>query len=42
MTFEEAARAWLANRLSSLEPSHAERMMTRLERDAFPALGRRS
>ncbi|MBB4860842.1 integrase [Novosphingobium chloroacetimidivorans] len=38
-TFEEAARAWHANRLSSLEPSHAERLMTRLERDAFPALG---
>jgi hypothetical protein len=35
-TFEEAARAWHANRLSSLEPSHAERLMTRLERDAFP------
>ena len=38
-TFEDAARAWHANRLSSLEPSHAERLMTRLERDAFPALG---
>jgi hypothetical protein len=38
-TFEEASRAWHANRLSSLEPSHAERLMTRLERDAFPALG---
>ena len=38
-TFEEAARAWHANRLASLEPSHAERLMTRLERDAFPALG---
>ena len=38
-TFEEAARAWHANRPSSLEPSHAERLMTRLERDAFPPLG---
>lgn len=38
-TFEEAARAWHANRLCSLEPSHAEWLMTRLERDAFPALG---
>jgi len=40
-TFEEAARAWHANRLASLEPSHAERLMSRLERDAFPALGAR-
>lgn len=39
MTFEEAVRAWHANRLSSLEPGHAERLMTRLERDAFPTLG---
>jgi integrase len=39
VTFEQASRAWHANRLSSLEPSHAERLMTRLERDAFPALG---
>lgn len=39
VTFEQAARAWHANRLTSLEPSHAERLMARLERDAFPGLG---
>jgi integrase len=36
-TFEAAARAWHANRESSLDASHASRLLTRLERDAFPA-----
>lgn len=40
-TFEEAARAWHANRLASLDPAHASRLLTRLERDAFPAIGSR-
>ena len=38
-TFEEAARAWHANRLASLDEGHASRLLTRLERDAFPAFG---
>ncbi|MCP8893296.1 tyrosine-type recombinase/integrase, partial [Sphingomonas faeni] len=40
MTFEEAARAWHANRLASLDEGHASRLLTRLERDAFPAFGK--
>ncbi|MEN3749262.1 integrase arm-type DNA-binding domain-containing protein [Sphingomonas sp. HF-S3] len=40
-TFEAAAREWHANRCASLDPGHASRLMTRLERDAFPALGAR-
>jgi integrase len=40
-TFEAAARAWHANREASLDPSHAARLLTRLERDAFPAFGGR-
>lgn len=40
-TFEDAARAWHKNRCASLDPGHAFRLMTRLERDAFPPLGRR-
>lgn len=39
-TFEEAARAWHANRLASLDKGHASRLLTRLERDAFPAVGK--
>jgi len=38
-TFEHAARAWHTNRLASLDPGHAARLLTRLERDAFPAFG---
>jgi len=41
ITFEKAARAWYQHRLASLDPSHAARLLARLERDAFPALGRR-
>lgn len=40
MTFEEAARAWHAHRLAALDPGHAARLLTRLERDAFPTIGR--
>lgn len=40
-TFEAAARAWHANRAASLDPGHAARLLTRLERDAFPAFGDR-
>lgn len=38
-TFEKAARAWHKNRLEILDAGHASRLLTRLERDAFPALG---
>ena len=41
ITFEEAARAWHKNRLEALDAGHASRLLTRLERDAFPALGNR-
>lgn len=41
MTFEAVAREWHALRLDSLDPGHAERLMARLERDAFPAIGRK-
>ncbi len=40
MTFEEAARAWHAHRLAALDEGHTSRFLTRLERDAFPAIGR--
>ena len=39
-TFEVAARAWHENREASLDPGHAARILTRLERDAFPAFGK--
>jgi hypothetical protein len=39
MTFEAVARDWYANRLSALDPGHAARLLTRLERDAFRLLG---
>ena len=39
-TFEQAARAWHANRLASLDEGHASRLLTRLERDAFSAFGK--
>lgn len=37
-TFEQAARAWHENREGNLDEGHAKRLMTRLERDAFPVL----
>ena len=40
LTFETAARAWYANRLEALDPRHAARLLARLKRDAFPALGK--
>ncbi|WP_313540563.1 tyrosine-type recombinase/integrase [Sphingomonas sp.] len=40
-TFEQAARAWHENCEGNLDESHARRLMTRLERDAFPVLGDR-
>jgi integrase len=39
-TFEQVARVWHANRLSGLDEAHASRLLRRLERDAFPAIGR--
>lgn len=40
MTFEEAARKWHSHRLDALDAGHAARLLTRLERDAFPVLGK--
>jgi class 3 adenylate cyclase len=40
-TFEAVARDWYANRLCALDAGHAARLLTRLERDAFPMLGAR-
>ena len=42
MTFEAAARAWHKNRASSLNAGHADRILARLSRDAFPAFGKKS
>jgi integrase len=39
VSFEVAARAWHDNRASALEPGHAARILSRLERDVFPAMG---
>jgi integrase len=39
--FEPIARAWHANRLEELDEAHAARVMSRMERDVFPALGQR-
>ncbi|QJU58359.1 integrase arm-type DNA-binding domain-containing protein [Sphingomonas sp. AP4-R1] len=38
-TFEETATAWHQNRVEALDEAHANRIMARLKRDAFPALG---
>jgi hypothetical protein len=40
-SFEAVARAWPANREEGLDPAHAGRVLRRLERDAFPDLGRK-
>lgn len=40
-SFEAAARAWHSNRIDRLEEGHAARILARLERDVFPALGHR-
>lgn len=39
--FEPIARAWHANRVDGLDPAHAKRVMNRMERDVFPAIGSR-
>jgi len=39
VTFEMMAREWHSRREESLDPAHARRLLSRLERDAFPALG---
>lgn len=38
-TFKTVASMWHNNRASSLDPAHAERVWSRLERDVFPQLG---
>lgn len=38
-TFLVVAQRWHANRASALDPAHAQRVWSRLERDVFPALG---
>jgi integrase len=40
-TFEPIARAWHTNRVEGLNPAHAKRVINRMERDVFPALGER-
>ncbi len=39
--FEPIARAWHANRAAELDDGHALRVMSRMERDVFPVLGKR-
>lgn len=39
--FEEIARAWHANRAEGLDPAHAARVLSRMERDVFPIIGSR-
>ena len=39
--FEEIARAWHANRVEGLDPAHAARIISRMERDVFPVIGNR-
>lgn len=41
MTFEGVARAWHTMRSETLDPGHASRLMARIERDMFPAFGRK-
>jgi integrase len=38
-TFRTVAKRWHKNRESALDPAHAKRVWSRLERDVFPALG---
>ena len=38
-TLKSAAKLWHRNRESSLDPAHAKRVWSRLERDVFPSLG---
>lgn len=39
--FEEIARSWHANRAEGLDPAHAQRVLSRMERDVFPIIGKR-
>lgn len=41
-TFLAVARRWHNNRASALDPAHARRVWSRLERDVFPAIGDKS
>jgi integrase len=41
VTFEKVAERWHANRKSALDPAHADRVWSRLQRDVFPLLGER-
>ena len=38
-TFRSVAERWHDNRASALDPAHAARVWSRLERDVFPVLG---
>jgi len=40
-TFYIVAKRWHENRKSALNPAHAERVWSRMERDVFPSLGQR-
>jgi len=40
-TFESVARRWFANEAAEWAQSHASRVISRVERDAFPAIGAR-
>lgn len=40
-TFYTVAKRWHENRQSALNPAHAERVWSRMERDVFPYLGQR-
>ena len=40
-TFKAVAEMWHKNRKSSLDPAHAKRVWSRMERDVFPVLGER-
>ena len=40
-TFYMVAKRWHENRQSALNPAHAERVWSRMERDVFPFLGQR-
>lgn len=41
-TFEHVAREWFASKLPGWVPSYSDRLMSRLEADVFPPLGRRA
>lgn len=41
-TFEQVARRWHANESAGWVPSHAARVLSRMERDVFPVIGART